>query len=480
MFMFTPERNLSTPGQCGHSSQRRTYTGTRNTVPQRANPTHTASRSGYRFHSLVGSTGGGGGGNTGGGNTGVGGGGPFVMDRAQQQGSRAGEDPYSYGSPCASNTGGGLGANTGGLCNPGGGGGSSSAGANTGGGLGDNTMGGARGGGASGGGSGGGGGGSGVSGVRGGSDGGNGGGSTGGGGNGGSDGGNGAVGLVAKLQREAASSRTDDSFTPERQLPPTGERGHSPQRRAAAPPIIDMGNTIPQRAYPSQPVYAPVGAMGGYAVQTSAGEDLGLTRDTGGARGRDTGGGSGGGGRDTGGVRGKDTGGGSGGGGRIAPIHTISSDELRVDPRDTAGEGRLLTGGEGSNSRPDLRLDSNTAYSLERALRMPLAGPSAAVSRPGSRPNSGPFLGDSRPGSRSNSSLIHSESRPGSASFFGDSQPGSRPDSGPEYSPSTPQRPRFPKRRGASGGWSAGSARESASDGLDSSPSNSRYCITII
>jgi len=206
----------------------------------------------------------------------------------------------------------------------------------------------------------------------------------------------------------------------------------------------------------------------------------GLTRDTGGARGRDTGGGSGGGGRDTGGVRGKDTGGGGGGGGRIAPIHTISSDELRVDPRDTAGEGRLLTGGEGSNSRPDLRLDSNTAYSLERALRMPLAGPSAAVSRPGSRPNSGPFLGDSRPGSRSNSSLIHSESRPGSASFFGDSQPGSRPDSGPEYSPSTPQRPRFPKRRGASGGWSAGSARESASDGLDSSPSNSRYCITII
>ena len=52
----------------------------------------------------------------------------------------------------------------------------------------------------------------------------------------------------------------NDMFTPERQLPTPGQCGHIPQRHTpagtAAPTIIDKGNTVPQRANPTQTAYA--------------------------------------------------------------------------------------------------------------------------------------------------------------------------------------------------------------------------------
>ena len=50
-----------------------------------------------------------------------------------------------------------------------------------------------------------------------------------------------------------------DMFTPERHLPTPGQRGHSPQRHTAAgtaPTTTDTGNTVPQRANPTQTAYA--------------------------------------------------------------------------------------------------------------------------------------------------------------------------------------------------------------------------------
>jgi len=47
---------------------------------------------------------------------------------------------------------------------------------------------------------------------------------------------------------------------PERHLPTLGQRGHSPQRHTAAgtaaPTTTDTGNTVPQRANPTQTAYA--------------------------------------------------------------------------------------------------------------------------------------------------------------------------------------------------------------------------------
>jgi len=52
----------------------------------------------------------------------------------------------------------------------------------------------------------------------------------------------------------------DDTLTPERHLPTPGQCGHSPQQHnaagTAAPTTTDTGNTIPQRANPTQTVYA--------------------------------------------------------------------------------------------------------------------------------------------------------------------------------------------------------------------------------
>ena len=50
-------------------------------------------------------------------------------------------------------------------------------------------------------------------------------------------------------------------FTPERYLPTTpGQRGHSPPRHTAAgtaaPTTTDTGDTVPQRANPTQTAYA--------------------------------------------------------------------------------------------------------------------------------------------------------------------------------------------------------------------------------
>ena len=49
-------------------------------------------------------------------------------------------------------------------------------------------------------------------------------------------------------------------FTPERHLPTPGQHGHSPQRHTAAgtaaPTTTDTGNTVPQRANPTQTAYA--------------------------------------------------------------------------------------------------------------------------------------------------------------------------------------------------------------------------------
>ena len=49
-------------------------------------------------------------------------------------------------------------------------------------------------------------------------------------------------------------------FTPERHLPTPGQREHSPQRHTAAgtaaPTTTDTGNTVPQRANPTQTAYA--------------------------------------------------------------------------------------------------------------------------------------------------------------------------------------------------------------------------------
>ena len=49
-------------------------------------------------------------------------------------------------------------------------------------------------------------------------------------------------------------------FTPERHLPTSGQHGHSPQRHTAAgtaaPTTADTGNTVPQRANPTQTAYA--------------------------------------------------------------------------------------------------------------------------------------------------------------------------------------------------------------------------------
>jgi len=47
-----------------------------------------------------------------------------------------------------------------------------------------------------------------------------------------------------------------DMFTLERHLPTPGQRGHNPQRHTAsgiaAPTATDTGNTVPQRANPTQ------------------------------------------------------------------------------------------------------------------------------------------------------------------------------------------------------------------------------------
>ena len=52
----------------------------------------------------------------------------------------------------------------------------------------------------------------------------------------------------------------DDLFTPERQFPTLGRRGHSPKWHTAAGTAActttDTGNTVPQRANPTQTAYA--------------------------------------------------------------------------------------------------------------------------------------------------------------------------------------------------------------------------------
>jgi len=52
----------------------------------------------------------------------------------------------------------------------------------------------------------------------------------------------------------------DDMFTPEKHLPAPGQRGHIPKRHTAAgtadPTTTDTGNTVPQRANPTQTAYA--------------------------------------------------------------------------------------------------------------------------------------------------------------------------------------------------------------------------------
>jgi len=53
----------------------------------------------------------------------------------------------------------------------------------------------------------------------------------------------------------------DDKYTPERNFPTPGQREHSPQRHTAAgtaaPTTTDTGNTVPERANPTQTAYPP-------------------------------------------------------------------------------------------------------------------------------------------------------------------------------------------------------------------------------
>jgi len=60
-----------------------------------------------------------------------------------------------------------------------------------------------------------------------------------------------AVAVAVPILRAA-----DDTFTPERHFPPSGQRGHSPQRHTAAPTTTGTGNTVRQRADPTQTAYA--------------------------------------------------------------------------------------------------------------------------------------------------------------------------------------------------------------------------------
>jgi len=54
--------------------------------------------------------------------------------------------------------------------------------------------------------------------------------------------------------------RNDDKYTVEEHPPTSGQHGHIPQQHTAAgtaaPTTADMGNTVPQRAHPTQTAYA--------------------------------------------------------------------------------------------------------------------------------------------------------------------------------------------------------------------------------